>query len=108
MPSLRRRSDLLELKKQGRFFHINSWLAVSCRKNNQNSLRWAWTLPKKIGKAVVRNKLKRWGREFLHDFKKENMDINFIFKIKKPEFYKKLSYKDFNKAFQRVFKNKTL
>lgn len=108
MPSLRRRSELLELRKKGRFLHINSWLAVNCKKNNRNNLRWAWTLPKKIGKAVVRNRLKRWGREFLNEFRQKNMDINFIFKVKNPEFYKKLDHSEFNKAFQKVFENKNI
>ena len=62
---------------------------------------------KKNGKAVVRNRLKRWGREFLNDFKQKNIDINFIFKIKGPEFYKKLSHSEFDKTLQKAFKNKT-
>ncbi len=106
MPSLRRRAEILELKKQGRFFHVNSWLAVNFKKNDKNSLRWAWTLPKKIGKAVVRNRLKRWGREFLNDFKQKEVDINFIFKIKTPDFYRKLSHHEFDKVFQKIFRSK--
>ena len=63
-------------------------------------------MPKKTGKAVIRNKLKRWGRDFLNDFKQKEMDINFIFKIKTPEFYRELSRHEFDKTFQKVFRNK--
>lgn len=106
MPSLRRRVDFLELREKGRFFHFNSWLAVSFKKNNHKKLRWAWTLPKKTGKAVIRNRLKRWGRECLSDFEKKNVDINFIFKNKTREFYKKLQREDFDKTLRKVFKTK--
>ena len=106
MPAIRRRADFLELKERGRFFHINSWLAVNFKKNNQKSLRWAWTLPRKTGKAVVRNRLKRWGRENLSDFRQKNLDVNFIFKIKTHAFYKNLKRDEFDKAFEKLFKTK--
>lgn len=104
MSSLRHQSDFQQLREQGQFVHITHWLAVSFNKNNEKSLRWAWTTSKKIGSAVVRNRLKRWGRDFVREFNDKEMDINFIFKIRKREFYKDLSREEFDDAFQKAFK----
>ena len=103
MPSLKSQKDFQQLKDQGQFVHITHWLAVSFKKKNNNSLGWAWTASKKIGTAVVRNRLKRWGRDFVREFDEENFDINFIFKVKNKEFYKNLSRVEFNQAFEKAF-----
>lgn len=103
MPSLKKQSDFKTLREQGNFVHVTHWLAVSYQSNNTRNLNWAWTLSRKIGNAVTRNRLKRWGREFLREFGTYDIDINFIFKIKKPEFYKQLSRKDFDVAFKKAF-----
>lgn len=92
------------MKDGGQFVHVTHWLAISYKKNQQESLRWAWTVSKKIGHAVTRNKLKRWGREFVREFNKNEIDINFIFKIKNKEFYKQLTHQEFDEAFIKAFK----
>ena len=53
---------------------------------------------------MTRNRLRRWGKEFVREFSDNGMDINFIFKIKNKEFYKQLSHKEFDEAFRKVFK----
>ena len=103
MPSLKRQTDFQLLKREGQFSHINHWLAVSYKKNQEKTLRWGWTLSKKVGNAVTRNRLKRWGREFVREFAENDIDINFIFKIKDKEFYKNLSRQEFSKSFEKAF-----
>lgn len=103
MPSLRRQSDIQLLRKQGKFVYITHWLAISVKKNDCSELRWAWTLPKKVGNAVTRNRLKRWGRDFIREFYEKEIDVNFIFKVKKPEFYKNLDREEFNRALSKAF-----
>jgi ribonuclease P protein component len=104
LPSLKRQSEFQQLKDEGQFLHITHWLAISYKKNRSESLRWGWSISKKVGNAVTRNRLKRWGKEFVREFNKNGMDINFIFKIKDKEFYKKLSHHEFDEAFRKVFK----
>lgn len=53
---------------------------------------------------MTRNRLRRWGKEFVRDFTKNNMDINFIFKNRGKDFYKKLSHDEFDKALEKVFR----
>ncbi len=104
MPSLKRQSDFQQLKEEGSFLHITHWLAVSFNKNKEDSLRWGWSISKKVGNAVTRNRLKRWGREFVREFNENGMDINFILKNKGKEFYKKLSHQEFDEALKKAFK----
>lgn len=105
LPSIKRQSDFQHLKDQGQFVHITHWLAVSYKKNSQNTLRWAWTLSKKTGNAVTRNRLKRWSREFVREYSEKEIDINFIFKQKRDrDFYRKISREEFLMAFEKVFK----
>ena len=102
MSSLKLQSEFQSLREHGHFLHVNHWLAISYKKNDQNSFRWGWTISKKIGNAILRNRLKRWGREYVRGLNND-LDINFILKPKGKDFYKSLSHEDFNRAFERVF-----
>ena len=83
---------------------------VSSKRSN---LRIGWTVPTYVGTAVIRNKFKRWIREYLRaNFTKNSdirCDVNFVFKKKSPDFYKQLSHKEFNETLGVFFKkfNKT-
>lgn len=69
------------------------------------------TVSRKVGDAVVRNKLKRWIRENLRiqlaKNAKENseikIDVNFIFKAMPQGFYKGLLHSEFEKTFSLAF-----
>lgn len=91
------------MKENGKFVHVTHWLAVSYHTNDKQKLRWAWTISKKVGNAVTRNRLKRWGRDFVREFSENDIDINFIFKTKESNFYSELSRDEFNSAFDKVF-----
>ena len=64
------------------------------------------TASRKVGSAVVRNKLKRWAREYFRDFVDRSnqtgspidVSINIIFKPIDQGFYKGLKYDEFKKA----------
>ncbi len=62
-------------------------------------LRCGWTLPRQVGPAVVRNRLKRWARVYFRDRLKEGhtlpVDLNLVFRKTEGDFYKKLSYERF-------------
>lgn len=70
-------------------------------------MRCGWTVPGHIGSAVIRNRFKRWGREFFRRWSSERgqtkgIEINLIFKRKPADFYRKLSHKEFDEALSRV------
>lgn len=99
---LRRRSEFVFLSKNGQRTHINSWLVINFSCQNNQGFRFGLTIPKYVGNAVLRNKLKRWTRELLkkHLFISEcsNVDVNFVLKRQEKSFYKQLCYGDFESA----------
>lgn len=53
----------------------------------------------------MRNRFRRWGREFLRKWLQENQkacDVNFVFKRKEPGFYKELKHEEFDGAFEKM------
>ncbi len=75
---------------------------LSVKPNDLEKTRLGLTISKKIGTAVIRNKLKRWCRECLqHELQEQKLgvDINVVFRGWDKEFFKDLQYGDFQKAF---------
>ena len=103
--SLSRRADFVELRATGHSIHINSWLLVNLRKTELSELRCGWTIPRQVGGAVVRNRLRRWGREFLREWAIEanlSLDMNLVFKRKEKGFYSAISHKEFDLALAKM------
>ena len=102
MKALSRKEDFIRLKKRGRTFSYK-WLRVYFLSEDQKgALRMAWSLSKKaIPLAVVRNRLKRQGRERL---KKTSLKGFILIKFYAHDklFYKKLKKKDFNLVFDTL------
>ena len=74
-------------------------------KTQLDVVRCGWTIPRQIGPAVLRNRFRRWGREYLRKWTAENkysLDLNLIFKRKEPGFYKSVSHKDFDGAMEKL------
>lgn len=67
--------------------------------NPEGRLRCGWTLPRQVGPAVVRNRLKRWSRVYFRERLKNGetlpIDLNLVFRKTEDDFYKKLSYERF-------------
>ncbi len=104
--SLIRRSDFLELKATGRVVHVDSWLLVNWRFSKQHKIRCGWTIPSHIGNAVIRNRMKRWGREFWRNWIRarelhSGVDVNFVFKRRPNDFYKTLTHEKFDIAMEK-------
>ena len=99
--ALKRSSDFLSLKKNGKRVSPNKWLLLNFSRN-QSGLEFGITASRKVGPAVIRNKLKRWVREYFRDFAKSGSPfeakINIIFRPIDQGFYRGLSYDEFKKA----------
>jgi len=102
--TLKRQSDFKQLKENGKFLSASDWLLINYSKNSHGYLRPGWTVSRKVGKSVVRNRLKRWGREFVRKQSSDAVDFNLIFRAKKEkEFFKSLSHRDFEKVLTDAF-----
>ncbi|HEX4925925.1 MAG TPA: ribonuclease P protein component [Bdellovibrionales bacterium] len=103
---LRRRSDFLALKAKGRRIRPSKWLLINYKPNDLGHVRCGWTIPKKVGKAVVRNKLKRWCRECVRKFTsadvERGLDLNIvILNDSDTDFFKRIKYAEFKEALER-------
>lgn len=102
---IKRSSEFLAIKQNGKRFWATQWLLLNYQKNSLGRLRFGVTASRKVGNAVVRNKLKRWIKEyFRHSVKAGNnleADINIIFKPVDPQFYKGIPHEEFVKALDR-------
>lgn len=102
---IKRSFDFLSLKQTGKRYWPTKWLLLNYQKNSVGHLRFGVTASRKIGTAVVRNKLKRWSREYFRASLLAGTaieaDINIIFKPMEVNFYKGLAYEEFVKAMDR-------
>lgn len=95
--ALKKKSDFEKLKRFGKRIFLTPWLILNVAKNSEKSMRVGYTISGKVGGAVIRNKLKRWSREIIRQWAKENalgVDVNVVFKPKEVGFYKKLQFSE--------------
>lgn len=103
--SLKRNCDFLDLKKNGRRFWASSWILFNFKNEKEEKTRLGLTVSRKIGNAVIRNRLKRWSKEITknHIVKGDvfHGDINVIFKPMPKDFYKNLKFGEFQAAYSQ-------
>jgi len=107
--SIKKSSDFQRLKASGRKLKLTSWLLINFTENDSKGLRLGLTIQKKVGSAVIRNRLKRKIREeirvLLKTGRARSIDINFIVLPQKdPEFFKLLNNESFIEAFRNLGK----
>ncbi len=105
---IKKTEDYKNLYKTGRRVYPNSWIVVNFKNNKLQSYRYGLTVPKYVGNAVVRNRLKRLCREV---FQKSEVckslppvDINFVFKKRDPGLYKNLSFEELKNELEKACK----
>lgn len=88
-----------QLRKKGYKFQVAPWLLVYFQLTENKKIRILWNLSRKVSHAVVRNRLKRWCREFVRIHLLDvglnhGLDLNFVFKPQHKDFYKELRYEE--------------
>lgn len=103
--SFKNQSDFRRLFQSGYRFSPDPMLTVFFSKNESLGVRLGLTLPKKVGNAVTRNKLKRWCREYvrLRQFEIENTDIHIFFRPQKKPFYQEMKHRDLDGKLQKAW-----
>lgn len=109
MESLKRKIDFQNLRDRGNTQKTAPWLLVNFSKNDLGLLRVGFTVSAKIGGAVLRNRLKRWGREFLKRQDPLSVDVNFVFlnarsASGRANIYKELKHEEFDRVLGKTWK----
>ncbi len=74
------------------------------RANQLAHSRFAFVFPRWTGKAVQRNRFKRWSRHFLRNKKSPfNMDLMMGFEKRDKHFYQRMSYEEFCAGFEKIY-----
>ena len=91
---------------------MNYWLLVNARQNDLGLFRCGFTLTRQTGSAVLRNRLRRWGKEYLRGWVRDrsansspaslNLDINLVFKRREKDFYRSITHCDFDGAMDKL------
>ncbi|MBX2988113.1 MAG: ribonuclease P protein component [Bdellovibrionaceae bacterium] len=102
---LKKNSEFLALKKNGRRYWPSNWMLLNYRLETTGSLRFGVTASRKVGSAVVRNRLKRWCREYFRELNRTERgfgaEINVIFKPIDQGFYKGLPHGEFIRVLEQ-------
>jgi ribonuclease P protein component len=68
-------------------------------------VRCAWTISRQTAPSVIRNRLRRWGRDFFRQWSKDfpaGVDFNLILKRQDKEFYRQLKHESFDQVLKKV------
>lgn len=101
---IRLKKDFENLKQNGSRNKPSHWLMFSYKSNGLVHCRFGWTISGKVGNSIIRNRLKRWCREYFRNSsrpKKINFDVNIVLKPMGNEFYKNLKQTEFFKVLDK-------
>jgi ribonuclease P protein component len=109
LTSIGRSSDFLHLKLHGCKFRSCNWLVICYIANSSGKARFGWTISRRVGNSVIRNKLKRWCREYFRNFLRDTdvvsgLDVNVVFRPISKDHYKNLSRKELEENLEKFCK----
>ncbi len=98
---LKNSKDFEILKSKCSKVFLEKKILVCYFPNNLGYHRFGWTLPRSVGNAVLRNRMKRYAREFFrsqnHLISNSKLDVNLVFLKSGSHQLKKMDYNEFQK-----------
>lgn len=100
---VKKSKEFEQVLKEGRSFANRQFVVYSLKKPGQAHFRIGISVGKKIGNAVVRNKIKRYIREAFHEMENDlHMEYDYIIIARKPT--KDMNYFEIKKSLIHVLK----
>ena len=100
---IKKSSDFSRINLKGKRIKLCPWLTLLVHQSEDDKSYFGLTVSRKIGKAVTRNKLKRWVRNCVlkeswpSQFK--GKQVVFLFRAQSDDFFKKLEFKEFKRIY---------
>lgn len=105
---LKKRSDFENLRKNSNRIFLAEFVMAVYKSNEFGYLRVGWTIPGKVGNAILRNKIKRWSRYYFRNLPESkkllSFDLNFIYRKHKDADFQKMQYAEFKAIVDKLWK----
>lgn len=106
LAKLTKRTEFLHVSKNGDRVYSGDYLIVNFVSNGLGNMRCGWTIPKYVGSAVTRNKMRRWCREFFREKLMSgwnpSLDLNIVMKRKEKNFFKGVDFNSFKGHLEKA------
>ena len=115
LQTLRSRREFVLLSKKGKRFRLDPWVILNFRSSEVTlgQPKFGWTIPKYVGVAVTRNRVRRWCREIARlavesvpEQECRAMEINVVLRKCAKDTYRNVKYDEFKNllypALQKV------
>lgn len=104
---LKRSSSFKEVALKGTKKRLSAWVTLQLMPSSDSKNYVGITVSRKVGNAVIRNKLKRWVRNCVQTEKwpEKYSSYIFVFVFKQQadaEFFSKKRYSDFCELFKKI------
>jgi ribonuclease P protein component len=108
---LKKNSDFLELRRKGLRLRATEWLQIHFQKSKEEDLYIGVTTGRKVGSAVIRNRLKRWCLEYFRKHHKELSSLsgrlNILLRPQAEGFYKEITHEELDHELQKTLSRLT-
>ena len=108
LAKLKKRTEFLHVSKNGKRVYAGDYLIINFAPNKLGNMRCGWTIPKYVGSAVTRNKMRRWCREFFREKLMSgwnpSLDLNIVVKRKEKNFFKGVEFATFKENLEKACK----
>lgn len=101
---LKTRDEFTKILRGGKRLRFKNWLVINLQFHSKNKIQVGWTVPGYVGTAVVRNRLKRWLKDYLANHWQideklhEGCILHFYFQKHEKSFYRDMDRKSFNQT----------
>lgn len=99
-----------ELKVRGFKSKPRTWLIANYSFGEGSGIQAGWTISRKVGRAVIRNRLKRWCREYFRqkvsEMNEKNLQVNIVFLVGRSSnklFFRDLEHRELDEALSKVW-----
>ncbi len=104
---LKKTSDYSTLNLKGQRIRLSPWLNLLVMNSLDGKDYFGMTVSRKIGKAVIRNKLKRWVKNCVlkepWPTKFKGKQIVFVFRAQSDDFFKNIPFSEFKRVYSEKF-----